>query len=682
MKRFSITAMFLLLLTTALNAQNLVSTEPTNRNVLIEEFTGVYCGWCPDGHKIANELVASNPNKVFVANIHAGGYANTSDPDFTTTDGNAIYSGFDISSFPSGIVNRTTTSGVGRGSWGTYVQQQLGEVAECNVAGQVNIDKELRKAFVTVEVYYTSNSASATNYLNVVMLQDNLYAYQSGSSLNPDQVVNGQYRHMHAFRDAVTPAWGDEISTTTSGSLFTKTYEYDIPNKIGSFDVKIEDIEFLAFVTEKYQGSAAYPILNVNKLHNLFVTSNEIYPEILSLELSSSISCSNDKVINVAVSNSGVNELTSLKFEVSVDNGETVAKTWEGSIAKYRTVNVELDVNIPQGTHDVNVKIVEANGVKFEDDETLTVKNEGWGVVKTTGEEAEITIELMQDKYGTQITWELLASDYSVLASGGPYKNLSGSSATELHEIKVKVPVNECVKFVIRDSKNNGICCFYGDGYYKILNSKGKVIIDGAGDFGAEASNIISIVEGNEEEADRLPAPTNVLAMTLNDTELVLMWDAVEGAASYNVYNEDKLVGTYEEVNTKITELTPGTEYCFTVTAVDKIGESEKSEKACATTSGEKPEEPENPEESIEELQSSIILYPNPVNDKLYIETLTQTQTLIVEIYDIYGRIQNLSNLATQQHSNSIDVTNLNSGVYFVKVVTENGEAVRRFVKK
>jgi hypothetical protein len=57
---------------------------------------------------------------------------------------------------------------------------------------------------------------------------------------------------------------------------------------------------------------------------------------------------------------------------------------------------------------------------------------------------------------------------------------------------------------------------------------------------------------------------------------------------------------------------------------------------------------------------------------------LTQT----IEIYDVYGRIQNISNSATQQLSNSINVDNLNSGVYFVKVVTENGEVVKRFVKK
>ena len=83
--------------------------------------------------------------------------------------------------------------------------------------------------------------------------------------------------------------------------------------------------------------------------------------------------------------------------------------------------------------------------------------------------------------------------------------------------------------------------------------------------------------------------------------------------------------------------------------------------------------------ESIEELTSLFNIYPNPVNDKLYIETLTQTQTLTVEIYDVYGRQQSMVN---GQQSMVIDVTNLNSGVYFVKVVAENGEAVRRFIKK
>ena len=89
MRRISTILLFLLLATT-LKAQNLVSTDPYKRNVIIEEYTGVYCGYCPDGHKIANELAAEYQDRLFVLNIHAGGYANDASIDFRTEDGNII----------------------------------------------------------------------------------------------------------------------------------------------------------------------------------------------------------------------------------------------------------------------------------------------------------------------------------------------------------------------------------------------------------------------------------------------------------------------------------------------------------------------------------------------------------------------------------------------------------------
>ena len=580
MKRVSIIAMFLMLLTIGLNAQNFVQTTPTNRNAVLEEFTGSYCQYCPEGHMLAKELAATNPDKIFVVNLHAGTYATS---NFMTTDASAIYSGFVVNGFPSGLVNRTAEKSLSRNEWGANLQQQLGQVAECNVAGQVTIDKQTRKATVTVEVYYTSNSTSETNYLNVIMLQDNIDSYQAGADANPSQIVNGQYRHMHVFRDAITPSWGEAISPTTEGTLITKTYTYDIPQTIG-FNVNLEDVEFLAFVTEKYQGTATRPILNANKLHTLFVTNDDIHPSIVSLNVAANISCSNDKVIDVAVNNSGVKELTSLKFEVVVDNGEAMSRTWEGSIPKYETLNVGLDVNIPTGMHDIKVKIVEANGVKFEASKDLTVNNEGWSEVKTSSDVAEVTIELMQDKYGTQITWELIASDYSVLASGGPYENLKGSSATELHEIKVEIPAGECVKFVIRDSKKNGICCQYGEGYYRILDEKGNVALDGDGAFGEEASHVVSIVKVEDEGID-----------------------------------------------------------------------------------------------GVEEL-TSFRIYPNPVNDRLYIKAEVEIEEVVV--YDVYGRQQVNKTTRQQDNEMTVDVSELNSGIYFVSIKTVDEVVTKRFIKQ
>ena len=78
-------------------------------------------------------------------------------------------------------------------------------------------------------------------------------------------------------------------------------------------------------------------------------------------------------------------------------------------------------------------------------------------------------------------------------------------------------------------------------------------------------------------------------------------------------------------------------------------------------------------------LMADFKVYPNPVQDRLYIETLTQIQS--IEVYDIYGRVQNLRNSETQKLRNSIDVSDLNSGIYFVKVKTEEGNIVKRIVK-
>ena len=163
----------------------------------------------------------------------------------------------------------------------------------------------------------------------------------------------------------------------------------------------------------------------------------------------------------------------------------------------------------------------------------------------------------------------------------------------------------------------------------------------------------------------KVPAAPVLEARIENDS-VVLTWNAVEGASYYNVYQSEKFLGSTGQLSVTLGLEVVGI-YCFTVTAANLAGESEHSEEVCVTYG-----------EGIEENTASFNIYPNPVNDKLYIETLTQTQTLTVEIYDMFGRQQSMVN---GQQSMVIDVTDLNSGVYFVKVVTSEGETVKRFIK-
>ena len=253
-------------------------TTPSYRNVLIEEFTGRLCGYCPDGHRVANEIAAANPGRVFTVNYHTqNGLSPTSYPNLNVSESTILWNAFNVSGIPTGNINRNSSEAIGRYEWEGVTNTQLSQSAEVNISGKVNIDEVTRTATITVETYYTSSSNSSTNYLTIMMLQDSIFGSQSGATSNPSQVVNGEYCHMHVLRDVITDTWGDAIAPTTAGTLITKQYVYEIPEVIGypnGVEVDLDNIYFLAFVTEKKDGTPTRPVLNVNKLEPSKVPDN------------------------------------------------------------------------------------------------------------------------------------------------------------------------------------------------------------------------------------------------------------------------------------------------------------------------------------------------------------------------------------------------------------------------
>ena len=87
-----------------------------------------------------------------------------------------------------------------------------------------------------------------------------------------------------------------------------------------------------------------------------------------------------------------------------------------------------------------------------------------------------------------------------------------------------------------------------------------------------------------EEGVEKPATPQNFTIQAVVMGELRLTWDAVEGADEYNIYEGDEVIGTLAQTSVDVTELDPATQYCFTVTAVNKGGESEKSAEVCETT--------------------------------------------------------------------------------------------------
>ena len=676
MKKFTFALMALLAFTFSLKAQQYVSTEPSNRNVILEEFTGRGCGYCTDGHRIANELMAAHPGRLWAINIHAGGYALTSYPNMITQDGNTIHGGFSISGYPTGVVNRTTGNGIDRGQWGNQANNQLNQASECNIAGMAVVNPQTRTATITVEVYYTGNSTVDQNYLTVAMLQDSILGSQADyGNYNPTQWVGNQYCHMHILRDVISEsAWGDPISPTTQGTLITRTYEYQIPEVIGSpngVDVDIDNIFFLAWVAERQQGNAYRPILTGCELDMVQGSDEPIYPMIRNISQSGGTTCTHTKLVNINIQNGGTETLTSMKINAVVE-GVTYNVDWEGELAQYSIEKVELPVEVPFGTHAITVQITEANGQPLDmQPATGSVNCLEWADLEIEGEEEELTLELMQDKFGNHITWDFTTSDGTVLASGGPYTMLASGTGTQLHLEHATVPANECVKFTIYDQMGNGICCSFGHGYYIVKDSQGNVLFgdqdDGA--FEDQASHVLSV---------RNPMPqvevggVDVSNVDYNHADFAahLNYEGYPDEVGFScrkVTSPDPMIITgflneFGNILGFTDDLEPSSIYMVKAYAIVNGYTFYGSETTFQTWT-----------ENVNELENSLKLYPNPTANVLNVEGEGMSG---FEVYNMVG--QRVMSQVVNGNKAQINTESLNCGMYFIRIMANDGSVLNR----
>lgn len=75
-------------------------------------------------------------------------------------------------------------------------------------------------------------------------------------------------------------------------------------------------------------------------------------------------------------------------------------------------------------------------------------------------------------------------------------------------------------------------------------------------------------------------------------------------------------------------------------------------------------------------LLNNITLYPNPVKSNLYLNTNTVVLTKI-EVYSASGK----KVVEKSRNTNTIDLSNLKSGIYFLKLHTEDFFTVKKIIK-
>ncbi len=166
-------------------------------------------------------------------------------------------------------------------------------------------------------------------------------------------------------------------------------------------------------------------------------------------------------------------------------------------------------------------------------------------------------------------------------------------------------------------------------------------------------------------------APTNLMVSPIDTASIILNWSMVSSALSYNIYRDNEFIANVKTNSYTDKGLNANTEYCYAVTSVyEGEKESEKSTEVCEKTMASV---------GLDELSSSLNIYPNPVSDRLYIETDAVIEEVIV--YDIFGRCK-ITEAQRHKDTKSLDISDLSNGIYFVKIRTADGETVKRITKK
>lgn len=217
-------------------------TSVAVQKVLLEDFTGFYCGTCPPASEIAASLDSIYGDRLVVLGIHANFFADVSlhsapynSPDLRTPAGEEYYTFFGISSNPSGMVNRKKVNGdliLSKNAWASAVANEIALEPEMKIRLTPEYNAADRKVKVTALVTYVK-PGSEYDKLVLMISETPVIAAQKDYRLpSPSDILD--YKHKHVLRDNINGTWGEVLNTTApaAGVAVTKTYEFSLPANV------------------------------------------------------------------------------------------------------------------------------------------------------------------------------------------------------------------------------------------------------------------------------------------------------------------------------------------------------------------------------------------------------------------------------------------------------------------
>jgi len=225
---------------------------------LLEDYTGQTCNNCPKAHEvIANDLSSMKDTLVVIA-IHAGSFARPDKEglftaDYRTEAGDAYAKQFNITAYPSGMINRKMFNSsliVPYGSWKNTLATIPRKPANIGIQIMTELNNDIACIFVKTSLL---DNISESLRLCVLLTENNIISPQKNGSK-----IDTNYVHNHVLRHSIAPILGDNIELSTKNESVIKGYSIDFKDKVW----RKENCHIIAFI----YNLDTYEILQVEEV--------------------------------------------------------------------------------------------------------------------------------------------------------------------------------------------------------------------------------------------------------------------------------------------------------------------------------------------------------------------------------------------------------------------------------
>ena len=468
----------------------LVSLQPQNRKILIEEFTGLHCPNCPAGHKIANEIQASYPEDCFLINVHAGTLAKpyNGEVDLRSAYGEDLAAQAKVSAIPSVSVNRHIFPGqngwaiTGRNYWTEYAEEILDMTSYVNAGARATVNWENSTLKVEVQLYYSGEAPPSLtqNRIHIALLQNNIEGTQHGAEANPAQVLpNGNYLHGHVLRDLLTGMEGAAVNIPGKGGFLSRSFEKNLPAVYGNVNLDWTQMQVVVFVSEEEGG-----ILTACPAPLTFVNGPEYVFDLHDAENLMQPTCDNTTRVAFKVRpllTETSESIENITFLCSTPGGlqhkftRNVAEQASRDVWRIESDAIELDKT--GETTEVFLQATAVNGKALSQTQppiAVTVRKDYYPCSSSA-----LLLDVWQDRWGEETSWTFRDEDGFTVDAVESYPNLNASGT--LHHAHHLTMTKGCYRFVLkdRDGINNGS----GEGKFRMSDAGGKILVSHQGDF-------------------------------------------------------------------------------------------------------------------------------------------------------------------------------------------------------